>query len=431
MKTSASSLLTLALFVAATPAFANVLVTSPQNAATVGTQAAFVATAKTTTCSRGVAAMGIYVDDSLRYVVNGTNVNTSIALTPGKHNAVVQEWDFCGGATKTFVPVTVATSGGVFVSSPMNQSTIGPQANFVATSTSSCPTGVAAVGVYVNNQLVAQVNGSVLNTQVTLPAGLNHTVVQEWDACGGTTKTPVDVTVVKSGSTLSNLQASGGWKSSGQIAPYYNDCVPNCPGVTWSMTQGISSPSLSGNASQVDLGGTTPYSDVLFFNQLIGDYSSQGLPDLKRQLVPTLHDFTYDADFNIPNGKNTQAMEFDINWFMRGVGITWGTECRIAGGNEWDVWDNVNAKWIPTGVACNPSLTGWNHVTVNAQRGPNNEVIYQSITLNGKTSLINQTYAPFQVPTNWYGVTVNYQMDGDQHQTAITSYLDNLTLTYK
>ena len=47
------------------------------------------------------------------------------------------------------------------------------------------------------------------------------------------------------------------------------------------------------------------------------------------------------------DGPHTEAMEFDINWFMHSVGITWGTECRVAGGNEWDTWDNVNAHWVP------------------------------------------------------------------------------------
>lgn len=431
MKTFASAFLTILAVTASAPALANVVVGSPQNGATVGQQTTFVATATTTTCRHGVAAMGVYVDDRLNYVVNGNRMNASITLTPGKHNAVVQEWDFCGGATKAYIPVNVATSGGVVVALPQNQSTVAPLANYVASSTTNCPTGVSAVGVYVNNQLVYQTKGGTLNTQISLPKGLNHTVVQAWDACGGTSTAPVDVTVANTGTTIHDIQASGGWKSSGQIAPYYNDCIPYCPGVTWSMNQNISNPSLSGNAAQVNLGGTTPYSDVLYFNQLIGAYSTQGLPDLKHTIVPALHDFTYDAYFLLPDGKHTQAMEFDINWFMNSVGITWGTECRIAGGNEWDIWDNVKAKWIPTGIACNPSATGWNHVIVDAQRGPNNEVIYKSITLNGQTAVLNKIYAPFQVPANWYGVTVNYQMDGDRHQTAITSWVDKLNLTYK
>ncbi len=196
------------------------------------------------------------------------------------------------------------------------------------------------------------------------------------------------------------------------------------------MSQGIATPSLSGNAAQFNLGGTTPYSDVLFYNQLIGAFSTQNLPDTKQTLVPSLHNFTYDAYFYVTDGAATQAMEFDINWFMNSVGIKWGTECRIHGGNEWDIWDNVGAKWVPTGFACKPLEKAWNHVTVNAQRGPNNTVIYQSITLNGVTSNINKTYPAFAVPADWYGITVNYQMDGDEKQTAITSYLDNFSFTY-
>lgn len=163
---------------------------------------------------------------------------------------------------------------------------------------------------------------------------------------------------------------------------------------------------------------------------MIGDFSTQNLPDYNRSLVPALRNFFYDGYFYVGDPVHTQAMEFDINWFMNSVGITWGTECRIRGGNEWDIWDNVGAKWVPTGVACNPLPNAWNHVTVNAQRGVGNSVLYQSITLNGATYNINKTYPAFAVPQNWYGITVNYQMDGDNKQTSIVSFLDKFTFTY-
>ena len=240
-----------------------------------------------------------------------------------------------------------------------------------------------------------------------------------------------DLAVQNIGNMFTNLQRSAGWKSSGQLAPYYTDCDDSCPGVTLSMQQGISDPSLSGNATEFGVGGTTPYSDALFYNQLIGAFSTQGLPDNSQTLVPSLHDFTYDAYFYVPDAAHTQAVEFDINWFMNSVGITWGTECRIEGGNQWDIWDNVNAKWIATGFACNPIPNAWNHVIITAQRGPNNTVIYQSITLNGITSTVNQTYAPFVVPSDWYGITVNYQIDGDENQTTIKSFVDSFSFAYR
>jgi len=51
--------------------------------------------------------------------------------------------------------------------------------------------------------------------------------------------------------------------------------------------------------------------------------------------------------------------------------------------------------------------------------------------LDDATANINQTYAPFSVPSSWFGITVNYQMDGDKNQTAITTYLDNFSFTYQ
>src|SRR3979490_1588432 len=82
------------------------------------------------------------------------------------------------------------------------------------------------------------------------------------------------------GSSFSNVQHSGGWSQYGQGPPKFFDCLPSpCHGIAFSMTQGIGSPSMSGQATVFWLGGTTPYSDALWNNPLIGTASSQGVPD--------------------------------------------------------------------------------------------------------------------------------------------------------
>lgn len=410
-------------------AYANVLVSSPTNGETVSSPAHFVATANTTTCSRGVASMGVYVDNQLVYVVNGISLNTTLVLPAGYHTAVIQEWDYCGGATKTAVPVNVTGHTGVWVSSPANNSPVSTTTNYLATATSSCAKGVAAMGIYVNNQLAYVSQGDVLNTQLDLQPGIQNTVVQEWDNCGGVAKTPVTVDVESSAHTFTNIQSNSGWQSWGQLAPTYADCNNPCSGVNWAMLQKTLAPDNT-LATRFSIGGTTPYSDVLWENPVIGQFSTENMPDTSHTVLPKLHNFTYNADFYLTNANVTQAEEFDVNWFMDGVGITWGTECRIEGGNEWDIWDNADAKWVPTGIPCNPVNHAWNHVTVNVQRGANNAVVYQSITLNGTTYNLNKTYTPFQVPTGWYGITVNYQMDGDHQQASNTTYLKNFSLTY-
>ena len=414
-------------------AWANVTVSSPANGATVSPSVHYTATATTTTCAKGVASMGVYVDNKLIYVSNGIQLDTNISLSNGKRHTVVEEWDYCGGATFTPVDLTVADQGGVWVTSPSPNSTVTSLANYVATATTSCSKGVAAMGVYVNNQLQYVAQGASLNTQMTLTPGAQHTVVEEWDYCGGAAFSTVNVTVGinqnKATNKISNIQASKGWKSWGQFFPDYIDCAP-CSGLEWAIKPGITSPSKSGNATRFDIAGTVPYGDVLFSIPLIGQFSTQGLPDTNHSILPTLHNFTYDADFYVTNAKVTQVLEFDVNMYMNSIGMIWGNQCRIAGGHEWDIWDNVNAQWVPTGVPCNPIDHGWNHVTIHVQREADNSLLFQSITLNGVTATINKTYPNFSVPASWYGVTVNYQMDGDRKLSANSTYLDNFSLTY-
>jgi hypothetical protein len=232
--------------------------------------------------------------------------------------------------------------------------------------------------------------------------------------------------------SFNNVQSSGGWGQYAQAAPNFVDCSPSpCDGITFGMTQGVSSPSLSGNASEFSIGAGPAFTDALFNNHLIGALSSQNMPDTSQTLIPSLHTFTYDVYFYGDNLGVSQALEFDINEFFNGMGFIWGHECRVAGGNEWDVWDNVNQHWHPTGVACYPNSNAWNHLTIQVQRTSDNQLLYQSITLNGQTNTLNATYPAGSAPSNWYGVTVNYQMDGDSQQDAYSVYLDKLTFSYQ
>jgi hypothetical protein len=371
--------------------------------------------------------MGIYVDNQLVYVVNGASLNTQWPLAPGAYSTVVEEWDHCGGATYTTLAITVSGQAGVWVASPANNSQVVSPANYVASATTTCSKGVASTGIYVDNKLTYVAQGASLNTQLSLSQGPHNTVVEEWDNCGGAAYSTVNVTVA-SGSKLTNIQANQGWNSWGQLPPAYVDCSP-CSGLTWSTKYGITSPSKSGNATQFNTSGTTPYGVVLWYNPVIGQFSTEKLPDEGHKLIPSLHNFIYDTDFYVTNLAVTQVLEFDVSMYMDSIGMFWGTQCNHLGGGEWDVLNNVTQQWSKTSVTCN-LVKGWNHLTLQVQRESDNSLLYQSITLNGVTANINETFAPFTVPSSWYGITVNYQMDGDYKQSTNTTYLDNLSLTY-
>jgi hypothetical protein len=195
--------LSCALLLCALPAFASVTVTSPKSGATVSSPVSYVAKA-TTTCSKGVSSMGVYVNNKLIQTEKGASLNLSIALAPGAYsNTVVEEWDLCGGASYTKVPITVSGTSpkvGVTVTTPAANSTVTSPVSYAATARTSCATGVSSMGLYVNNKLIYTQKGAALNTSISLATGAEHTVVEEWDHCGGAAYTTVNLTV-SSGTT--------------------------------------------------------------------------------------------------------------------------------------------------------------------------------------------------------------------------------------
>jgi hypothetical protein len=324
-----------------------------------------------------------------------------------------------------------APAPGLSISGTLPAATVGAAYNATLTVSGGTPPYLFSVasGQVPSGVLLGTASGTLAGTPSA--SGDFSFAVLVSDSKGLSKQQALQITVANSpASQFSNLQSSAGWGEAGQGPPDFVDCNPCGPQITFSMEQGIASPSLSGSAAQFNIGGTGPYWDVLFNNHLIGDFSSQGMPDTNHTIVPTLHSFSYDVYFYGTDLALAQAVEFDLNQFFDNQGFIWGHECRIAGGNEWDIWDNINQHWVPTGVACYPNSNAWNHLTIQVQRTSNNQLLYQSITLNGVTSELNQTYNPGAAP-GWYGVTANYQMDGNYEQSPYTVYLDNLTFTYQ
>ncbi len=94
-----------------------------------------------------------------------------------------------------FVAPAFAT---VTVTSPAPGATVNSPVQFVASgSAPTCALGVGSMGIYVNNVQVYSSHGTPqINTQLALNPGYNHTVVQEWDKCGHSTFTSINLNVV-------------------------------------------------------------------------------------------------------------------------------------------------------------------------------------------------------------------------------------------
>jgi phospholipase C len=151
----------IALLALTAPAFATVTVTCPANGATVTSPAHYVASATTTTCSEGVASMGVYVNNKLIYVVDATTLNTNITLSVGAQQTVVEEWDYCGGATYTPIDVTVEASANPTVAITAKSPTITDGSSTTLTVAATNSTTVTVTGSNGAKYMLAASGGTV------------------------------------------------------------------------------------------------------------------------------------------------------------------------------------------------------------------------------------------------------------------------------
>ena len=142
--------------ISGTMAFAGVSVSAPANGSNVSPTVQYVAKA-TSSCAAGVSAIGIYsTPGNLAYSTTGSSLNTVLTFSPGDYQTVVQAWDNCGGVSKT--PVTIHVSSAateVQVTAPANNATVAPQVQYVASATTTCAKGVAAMGIYTSPGVLA------------------------------------------------------------------------------------------------------------------------------------------------------------------------------------------------------------------------------------------------------------------------------------
>jgi len=328
---------------------------------------------------------------------------------------------------------------GITITSPSSGSSVQSPVHFVASSTSGCAKGIYAMGVYDGNVLMATTEGPTMDTNVSLTSGThNNIVVQNWDKCGGYTKVRISLNVGTSTSqdipstakVFAGVENFNGWRGFGELAPAYEICTTCTDKVTWGFSQGVTAPAggVSSTATRYSLGGIVPYSDALFSNHVIGEGTTQNIPDSSGTIMSSIRHMIYDVYFYGDQLNLAHALEFDIGLNFSGHAMMFGTECRMEGNRLWAVWDNPHQRWVDTAVPCKAVVGKWNHLIIKFSTTSDHKVIYDSITLNGVTTAVNMYN--YSIPSNWHGMVINFQLDGNKYQNDFSVYLDHLNITY-
>jgi hypothetical protein len=160
--------------------------------------------------------------------------------------------------------------------------------------------------------------------------------------CGGGTSASSTTAANPAPSPGASPTPTSGAPTSAQVIPDiqklagWQTCVLSCagaPAANFSMTEGIASPSLSGSSARFSLlSGTHPFGAVLWFRAL-GAHNS------------ATH-FLFDLNFYVDNPAAAQALEFYVTQSSGGARYNFGTQCDLAGGHSWRMWDNIGKKWV-------------------------------------------------------------------------------------
>jgi len=203
--------------------------------------------------------------------------------------------------------------------------------------------------------------------------------------------------------SYSSVDQRSGWSSC-------SGCAGAGGAATYSMRQGVSSPSLDGSDVQFNLGGSVPFSHALFWNRL-GDALS------------TETHFTLDLQYYLKNPAASQGLEIAANQAFGGKRYKWSMQCSFGSG-DWRTWEAANGRWVSTGIACKrPSAYTWQHFSWEYQR-VNGRSLYISLTIDGVKHYINKSFGPESYSEN--GMSVRYQINGNSTQTDYSAWVDKM-----
>jgi len=194
-----------------------------------------------------------------------------------------------------------------------------------------------------------------------------------------------------------------------------SECANAGGGATYSMTRGISSPSLDGRSTRFTLGGTKAWSHALYYRWMSSNSSASN--------------FVYDIYYYFKNPGASSGMEFSSSQRKGYKWYRWDTQCSFLLG-VWQLWDNSSGRWIKTSIPCKrPTAYRWNHLIIEGKRR-DGRVLFVSLTLNGKKYYINKSYAPKSMSSSSSAVNIHFQLNGNKYQTDYQVWGDKFTLKY-
>jgi hypothetical protein len=223
------------------------------------------------------------------------------------------------------------------------------------------------------------------------------------------------------GSTFLNVDDSrNGWKPV-CILPGCNPGGSGIPTAT-SQTFGNTSPSTDTSSMKVSVSGPS-YTNALW-TQIAERNDARMHFSLSAWVQPS------------QNANLAGSFEFDLFQFASSTGIEymWGSQCNQVN-HSWQVFDQLNGRWINIPVPCQLNANQWNYVRWTVHRGPTGDVscsgmpcmYYDSLAINGVVYAVRVKYPAGHLPKGWSsanGFQVQIDIGSTNQDVTVDEYID-------
>ena len=313
----------------------------------------------------------------------------------------------------------VALGQGLTIISPASNRTVTSPVRVVADFPNS--SGIVSTTISVDNVDTPEGAVTPLDVDVPMSAGSHFLTITAVQADGATVSASEWVKVAAATTSAAALTQSATTSSTSSTHTYNNIeemsgwyLYPDLGHPVCSSTPTLaSSPSLNAPSGKFYLGPTGQYNNCLW-------------PILLGSSTTVTH-FTLDAHYRLSNPAYSQGVEFSSNHHIGTKWYKFSVQCSYFKGH-FSVWDTAGGRWSATSIPCKrPALNSWDHLTVNTSIS-NGKAVFTSLTLNGVTHSINQSFYPSTKATS-YSYGVHFQMNGDLYAHPYYAYVDQLTYT--
>jgi hypothetical protein len=214
---------------------------------------------------------------------------------------------------------------------------------------------------------------------------------------------------------LDNIQQLSGWLTCGNCG---NTGAAGAT-ATYSMTQGITSPSESGSSAEFSISGPYAYSNAYWY------YRHQAPNAAMSSLV-------YQFDLYLPSasGNAPQAIEFECQQQLNGYVYNFAWQADYAS-NSWRVFNYTAKKWEDSGIPLQRFAPDtWHHIIAEYHNDGSAHVTYHdALTVDGARHPVNITHQATPTSSAGAGFTNAFQLDLNGTPVSYSVYVDKMRVT--